>query len=88
MKGEIYYLSNYKSKFTGEQIDKRRVLSVGGGDIEMEGYVAEKLEYIYPDSSYEAISETSWLISISAPWEMRVSRFATISDDGPIPKIS
>lgn len=41
----------------GEQIDKRRVLSVGGGDIEMEGYVAEKLEYIYPDSSYEAISE-------------------------------
>ena len=23
----------------------------------MEGYVAEKLEYIYPDSSYEAISK-------------------------------
>lgn len=38
-------------------IDKRRVLSVGGGDIEVENYVTEKLEYIYPDTSYKHISK-------------------------------
>lgn len=41
----------------GELIDKKRVLSVGGGDIELENYTAPKLEYIYPESTFLAISE-------------------------------
>lgn len=41
----------------GELIDQKRVLSVGGGDIEVENYTAPKLEYIYPESTYSAIAE-------------------------------
>ena len=40
-----------------ELLDKKRVLSVGGGDIEVENYTKPKLEYIYPESTFEAISE-------------------------------
>lgn len=38
-------------------LDKRRVLSVGGGDIELENYTAPKLEYIYPESTYKEIAK-------------------------------
>ena len=41
----------------GELIDQKRVLSVGGGDIEVENYSAPKLEYIYPESTFSAIAE-------------------------------
>ena len=41
----------------GELIDKKRVLSVGGVDIEVENYTTPKLEYIYPESTFLAISE-------------------------------
>lgn len=41
----------------GELIDKKRVLSVGGGDIEVENYTAPKLEYIYPESTFSAIAD-------------------------------
>lgn len=40
-----------------ELLDKKRVLSVGGGDIEVENYTTQKLEYIYPESTFEAISK-------------------------------
>ncbi len=41
----------------GKLIDQRQVLSVGGGDIEVENYDTKKLEYIYPASSYEDIAD-------------------------------
>lgn len=40
-----------------ELLDKKRVLSVGGGDIEVENYTTPKLEYIYTESTFEAISK-------------------------------
>ena len=41
----------------GERIDKMRVMSVGGGDIKIEGREDEGILNVYPQSSFSAISE-------------------------------
>ena len=41
----------------GEPCDKMRVMSVGGGDIEIEGREGEGVSHVYPQSSFTAISE-------------------------------
>ena len=41
----------------GEPCDKMRVMSVGGGDIEIEGREGEGVSNVYPQNSFSAISE-------------------------------
>ena len=41
----------------GERVAKMRVMSVGGGDIEIEGRVDEGASDVYPQSSFTAIAE-------------------------------
>ncbi len=41
----------------GERTDKMRVMSVGGGDIEIEGRDDEGASNVYPESSFTAIAE-------------------------------
>ena len=41
----------------GKRVDKMRVMSVGGGDIEIEGREGEGALHVYPESSFTAIAE-------------------------------
>ena len=45
------------SVVNGERIDRMRVMSVGGGDIEIEGREDEGVSSVYPQSSFTAIAE-------------------------------
>ena len=45
------------SVVNGERIDRMRVMSVGGGDIEIEGREDEGVSSVYPQSSFTAIAD-------------------------------